>query len=96
VTAYFIAIRSEIIDHEAMQTYRSMAAEARIGHAMTPLAAYGRTRTTEGSEVDGAVILAFPSFAEAEAWYESEAYQAAMKHRLRGGKYATFIVEGLD
>lgn len=94
--AYFVAVRSEVTDPGAMQTYRELAAGARVGHAMEPLAAYGRVRTTEGPDVDGAVILAFPTFEEAEAWYDCDAYQSAMAHRLRGAKYITFIVQGLD
>lgn len=96
MTAYFVAVRSEVTDPEAMKTYRGLANAARAGHPMEPLAAYGRVRTTEGPPVDGAVILAFPTFEAAEAWYESEAYQAAMAHRLRGGKYITFIVQGVE
>lgn len=96
MTAYFVAVRSEITDPDAIQTYRALAANARLGHAMEPLAAYGRVRTTEGPAVDGAVILAFPTFEEAEAWYDSDAYQSAMAHRLQGGKYITFIVQGLE
>ncbi|MDB5820130.1 MAG: hypothetical protein JWQ11_3770, partial [Rhizobacter sp.] len=45
--------------------------------------------------VDGAVILAFPSVAEARASYESPLYQEALKHRLKGAEYRVFIVEGL-
>lgn len=96
MTAYFVAVRSEITDPSEMETYRSLANDARVGHALKPLAAYGRVRTTEGPEVDGAVILAFPTFEEAEAWYDSDAYQAAFSHRMRGARYRTFIIQGLD
>lgn len=96
MTAYFVAVRTELTDPEALETYRALAAEARVGHAMQPLAAYGRVRTTEGAPVDGAVILAFPTFEEAEAWYDSEAYQTAMGYRLKAAKYSTFIVQGLE
>jgi uncharacterized protein (DUF1330 family) len=96
MTAYFVAVRSELTDPEAMKTYSVLANAARAGHPMEPLAAYGRVRTTEGPRVDGAVILKFPTFEAAEAWYDSEAYQAAMAHRLRGAKYITFIIQGLE
>jgi uncharacterized protein (DUF1330 family) len=48
----------------------------------------------DGSPIEGAVILAFPTFEEAEAWYDSPAYQDAVQHRFRGAKYQTFIVQG--
>ena len=38
----------------------------------------------------------FPTFKEAEAWYDGAAYQAAVVHRVRGAKYRTFILQGVD
>ncbi len=96
MTAYFVAIRKEVTDPAAMARYRELAAVAREGHAMAPLAAYGKVRTLEGASVDGAVILAFPTFEEAENWYFSDAYQDAFAHRLKGAQYQTFIVQGFD
>jgi uncharacterized protein (DUF1330 family) len=40
--------------------------------------------------------LEFPTFKEAEAWYDSSAYQAAVVHRFGGAKYRTFILEVVD
>jgi uncharacterized protein (DUF1330 family) len=33
--------------------------------------------------------------AAARAWYDSPAYQAAVKHRFLGADYRVFITEGL-
>ena len=96
MTAYFVAVRKEVTDPEAMARYRELAAVAREGHALTPLAAYGKVKALEGAAVDGAVILAFPTFEEAENWYFSAAYQEAFAHRLKGAQYQTFILQGLD
>jgi uncharacterized protein (DUF1330 family) len=49
----------------------------------------------EGAPVDGAVILEFPTIADAKAAYDSPLYQEALKHRLKGAEYRVFIVEGL-
>lgn len=51
--------------------------------------------TLEGESVDGAVILAFPTLADAKASYASPLYQAALPHRLKGAEYRVFITEGL-
>lgn len=45
--------------------------------------------------MDGAVVLEFPTVADARAWYESPLYQQALPHRLKGAEYRVFIVEGL-
>ena len=49
----------------------------------------------EGAPVEGVVILEFPTFAEARAWYDSDAYKAARKHRFLGADYRALIVEGV-
>ena len=93
--AYVILVRDRMIDPEEFTAYGAKAREARGGHAVTPLAFYGRQEVLEGPEVEGAVILSFPSFAEAQAWYRGPAYQAALQHRLKGAEYRVMIVEGV-
>lgn len=93
--AYVILVRDRMIDAEEFAVYGQKAREARGGHAVTPLAFYGRQEVLEGPQVEGAVILRFPSFAEAQAWYHSPAYQAALQHRLKGAEYRVMIVEGV-
>ncbi len=65
------------------------------GHAVTPLVVYGRYEVIEGPEVEGVVILQFPSFDEAKAWYNSPAYCEAREHRFKGADYRAVIVEGV-
>jgi uncharacterized protein (DUF1330 family) len=96
MTAYFIAVRNAVTDPGAMDIYGALAGKSTACHAVTPLAFYGKTRSTDGPATDSAVILAFPTFAEAEAWYDSPAYQDALPHRLKGGDYQTFIIQGVD
>lgn len=93
--AYVILVRERMIDPAEFATYGAKAREARGGHAITPLAFYGRQEVLEGPETEGAVILRFPSFAEAQAWYHSPAYQEALQHRLKGAEYRVLIVEGV-
>lgn len=93
--AYVILVRDRMIDPAEFTTYGAKAREARGGHAVTPLAFYGRQEVLEGPEAEGVVILQFPSFAEAQAWYRSPAYQEALQHRLKGAEYRVLIVEGV-
>ena len=95
MTAYVIFIRDGIKDANEMATYGQKAGAARGDHPITPLAFYGRQEVLEGPQVEGAVILQFPSFAEAQAWYRSPAYQEALQHRLAGAEYRVMIVEGV-
>ncbi len=63
---------------------------------MTPIVRYGAIETLEGTAFDGVLIHRFESAADARAWYESPAYQAALPHRQAGADYRVFIVEGID
>jgi uncharacterized protein (DUF1330 family) len=96
LSAFFVALREAVFDPEEMKVYAELAGGSASGHRLTTRAAYGRLRMTEGEPIEGVVILEFATFEEAEAWYDSPAYQAAVVHRLRGAKYRTFIVQGVD
>ncbi len=49
----------------------------------------------EGPEIEGAVVLEFPTFEAAKAWYDSPAYREAREHRFKGANYRAFIVQGV-
>jgi uncharacterized protein (DUF1330 family) len=95
MTAYIVYVRDRITNPEEFKKYEESAGAASVGHPVTPLAFYGAVETLEGAPVDGAVILQFPTLADAKAAYGSPLYQEALKHRLKGADYRVFIVEGL-
>ena len=95
MAAYVVLTRERMHDPTEFAVYSKMAPGAMIGHAATVLAAYGHHETVEGDDVEGVVIVEFPTFSEAKAWYESPAYTAARAHRFKGADYRCVIVEGL-
>jgi uncharacterized protein (DUF1330 family) len=99
MTAYVIFMRDEPPhDPEGLATYQAMNREnvpAFLPFGIKPLAVYGATSTLEGNAPDGVVILEFPSVKDAQAWYDSPEYQAALPHRMKASDYRAFIVEGL-
>ncbi|WP_410013908.1 DUF1330 domain-containing protein [Sodalis sp. C49] len=94
--AYFVAVREAVNDPEQMKIYGEKAGKSTAIHQPVPLALYGRLRHTDGGAVEGAVILEFPTFEAAEAWYDSPEYQEAVAHRFRGATYRTFIIQGVE
>ena len=78
------------------QTIRRAGPKFLAGHTIKFLAQFGRFEVKEGGGVEGVAILEFRSFAEAEAWYESPAYQNASQHRHKGEDYSAVIVEGVQ
>lgn len=95
MSAYLVYVRDRITDPEEFKKYQEAAPAASVGQPITPLAFYGAVETLEGPAVDGAVILEFPTFAAAQASYNSPLYQAVVKHRLAGADYRVFILQGL-
>lgn len=63
---------------------------------VTVLSAYGRLEVFEGPSPEGAVLVSFPTFEQATAWYHSDAYQALARHRHKGAVYRGFVVEGVS
>lgn len=57
---------------------------------------YGKYKVLEGPEVQGVVILEFPTVADAEAYYNSPAYREAREHRFKAADYRVLIVEGIQ
>jgi uncharacterized protein (DUF1330 family) len=94
MSAYVVYVRDRITDPDEFKKYEESAPAASVGHPITALAFYGAVETLEGPPVDGAVILQFPTVADARASYDSPLYQAALQHRLRGAEYRVFIIEG--
>jgi uncharacterized protein (DUF1330 family) len=95
MSAFMVYVRDRIFDPTEMKIYEDRAPAASSGHPMTPLAYYGAVETLEGPAVDGAVIVQFPSMADALAAYNDPRYQEALQHRLKGAEYRVFITEGL-
>lgn len=96
MAAYIVFIREGIRNQAELDIYTQKAPASMAGHALTPLAAYGRCEVLEGpTTVDGVVILQFPSYDEAKAWYNSPAYTEARQHRFKGANFRAVIVEGL-
>jgi uncharacterized protein (DUF1330 family) len=85
--AYIVFSRERVRDAAAMETYSGFAAQS--------LAIYGHCETLEGPPLETAVIMEFPTFESAKAWYDSPKYKEAREHRFRGADYRVFIVQGL-
>lgn len=92
---YFVMIREQTTDAASLAEYGPRASLAAQNHPLKPLAVYGELNQLEGDAIEGAVILEFPDMAAARAWYESPAYQAAVKFRHAGSRSKAFFIEGV-
>jgi uncharacterized protein (DUF1330 family) len=95
MSAYFVMIREKTTDAASLAEYGPRASLAAQNHPLKPLAIYGALEQREGDAIEGAVIIEFPDMVAARAWYDSPAYQAAVKFRHAGSKSKAFFTEGV-
>ena len=95
MSAYIVFIRQKTRDQSEMDAYMQKVGPTLKGHPVTTHALYGRQEVLEGPENEGVVIISFPSFEEAKAWYDSPAYREARQHRFKGADYRAILVEGV-
>ena len=95
MATYMVFTRESTKNAAELATYSEKVGATLAGHPVTVLAAYGRHEVVEGSDVEGVVILEFPTFEAAKAWYDSPAYREVREHRFRGAAYRAVIVEGV-
>jgi uncharacterized protein (DUF1330 family) len=93
--ALIVFTQEQTLDPGEHETYRANVRMTLVGHQVTARAAYGTLEVLEGSPIEGAVVLEFPTMEAARDWYRSPAYQEVAKHRFRGARYRAFIVQGV-
>lgn len=94
MAAYVVFIRDRVRDPEEMAAYSKLSGPSLAGHSVKVLAAHGPNETLEGAAAEGVVLLEFPTFAEAKAWYDSRAYAEARKHRNLAADCRVVVFEG--
>lgn len=96
MTAYWMA-RAKIIDPNAYREYREATKISSIGHPRKVLARGGRFEVLEGKTIyDRFVILEYPSFDAALAYFRSPEYQAAAELRRHASHNEVVVVEAVD
>ncbi|MDQ8936574.1 DUF1330 domain-containing protein [Acinetobacter rudis] len=96
MSAYVIFICKQLKSKEHFNQYNRLAREASKGFDIKVRSFYGQVEVLENIAAEGVAILEFVDLAQAQAWYQSEAYQEAKKQRDLAGDYIVLITEGLN
>jgi|SRR5271154_2777467 uncharacterized protein (DUF1330 family) len=94
MAAYAVVIREKTRNAAELEEYRKLAPGSFQNHPTKFLAIHGRQEVLEGPKNEDIVILEFPSYEAALAWYHSPEYQAACVHRFQGADYRCILTEG--
>lgn len=94
----YIIARVTVNDDEAYMRYAKAAREEMAKRGAKILVLGGKKRALQGEARDRNVVLEFESYEKAEAYYESEGYQAARTHRVAPGvsEGEFLLIEGFD
>ena len=92
--AYMVFTRERMRDEKEYEVYKKKNRVAMEGHPIRAYVLYGKHEVLEGAEVQGVVILEFPTVADAK-YYDSPAYREAREHRFKAADYRVLIVEGV-
>lgn len=84
----------EVTDPEGIKPYSAKVESTFRQFGGRYIVRGGKSETLEGEATKRIVIIAFPSMEQAQAWYESPAYQEIRPIRHRSAKSRVFIVEG--
>jgi len=90
-----VFIREKTIDRAELAIYSEKVPATLEGHPVKILAAYGRHEVLEGPNIEGMVIVEFPSAQAAKAWYDGPAYREVREHRFKGAVYRAILVDGV-
>jgi uncharacterized protein (DUF1330 family) len=92
----YVVSRVTVTDPEAYAAYVKGATEAIRKHGGPPLARGGAQLALEGEARPRNVIIEFESLAQAERYYHSPEYQAAIRLREGAAVAEIVAVEGVD
>ena len=95
MTAYVI-YEAVVTDPAQYEQYKTRAAASVTAAGGRYIARGGDVESFEGAEPARVVILEFPTFDAATAWYRSEAYTEAKRLREATGPARLFVVDGIS
>ncbi|MGO9934734.1 MAG: DUF1330 domain-containing protein [Steroidobacteraceae bacterium] len=96
MTAYVVFIRNKTIDPAGLQKYAAIARNAPIDKLEVLASKTCKFQMLEGPAAEAVVVMRFPTMSDALEWYNSDAYQEALPHRLASGDFRAFVVEGVN
>jgi uncharacterized protein (DUF1330 family) len=91
----YVIVNVAVRDAERYKDYVKAATPTVAAHGGRYIVRGGRAERLEGSvAVNRVVVLEFPSYAQAKAWYDSDGYRVARAIRRSASKGSLLVVEG--
>ena len=92
----YIIAYVDVTDPQQYEQYKVLSTRAMQAHGAEVLVRGGKTEPLEGQWAPTRVVmLKFPSYVAARAFYDSEEYLAARKSREHAARMNMIVVEGV-
>lgn len=96
MAAGYILAYVDVTDPVQYEQYKVLSTKAMQAHGAEVLVRGGKTEPLEGEwNPTRVIVLKFPSYDAAKAFYDSEEYRAARDSRAKAAKMNMIVVEGL-
>jgi uncharacterized protein (DUF1330 family) len=96
MAAYVFANIRQITDQGAYDEYRAQVLATITRYDGRFLARAGRAEVLEGdAEAGRVVVIEFPSYEQAKAWYDSDEYRPLVELRQRASDGELILVDGV-
>jgi uncharacterized protein (DUF1330 family) len=92
--AGYIIANVNVTNPEQYDAYRKLSTEAAVAHGAEFVVRGGQQKILEGNLHSRTVVLKFPSFAAAQAYYDSVEYSKARDARAGAALMNMIAVEG--
>ena len=92
--AYIIVFVKSISDQAALDEYARIGSPSLEQFHGKKLTVHREFEVLEGESIEYPVILEFPTYEEAKAWYECPVYQEALQLRFKGSTSHAVLVQG--
>jgi len=90
----YLVAEVDVTDPATFETYRTQVPATLAPYKAHYLVRAGQVTALEGAPPRRFAIIEFKSVAQAQSWYNSQAYQAIAPIRQKSAKTRSFIIEG--
>lgn len=91
----YVIANIDVTNPEQMAEYRTWSTQAVAAHGGEFIVRGGQQQVLEGTAHARTVVIRFPSYAAAQAFYDSAEYRHARQVREGAGQFNMLCVEGL-
>ena len=92
----YVFMHADVTDPDGYEKFKALASAAIADHGGRYLVRGGAMRPLEGQWRSRVVLVEFPTYAAALAFYNSDAYQEARQVRLRSSTASVLAMDGVS